>query len=155
MPRGGQAAHHYPLVYRKTQIFLCYLQSQGLSTDATQLTTTHLRPFLVHPRENVKADENNPMKPARKRSLFPKTIQGYARSLKAFFSWLAGEGYITNNQAKLLEISSAPIDYFRNLAPLRAPIWTLTDLYLSLSCGTVCCPMVAVRPVPSLKNTSH
>jgi len=92
----------------KLKIFLRYLQVQTLPTDAAELTTTHLRAFLVHPRENVKADENNPMKPARKRSLSPKTIQGYARTLKAFTSWLAREGYITNNPAKLLKIPSAP-----------------------------------------------
>jgi len=92
----------------KRKIFLRYLQSKDLPIDATELTITHLRAFLVHLRESVKADENNPMKPARKRSLSPKTIQGYACTLKAFFSWLAREGYITNNPAKLLMIPSAP-----------------------------------------------
>jgi len=92
----------------KLKIFLEYLQTQELPTDAAKLTTTHLRAFLVHLRENVKADENNPMKPARKRGLSPKTIQGYARTLKAFFSWLAREGYITNNPAQLVKIPRAP-----------------------------------------------
>ena len=70
----------------KLKIFLSYLQAENLSTDVTELTTTHLRVFLVHLTQNVKADENNPMKPARSTGLSPKTIQGYARTLKAFFS---------------------------------------------------------------------
>lgn len=70
------------------------------------MPTTHLRAFLVYLREKVEADENNPMNPSRKRSLSPKRVQGY--TLKAFFSWLAGEGYITNDPAKLLKIPNAP-----------------------------------------------
>ena len=42
----------------KLKIFLNYLQTHDLPTDASQLTTTHLRAFLVHLRQDVKADEN-------------------------------------------------------------------------------------------------
>jgi len=38
----------------KLKIFLRYLQTQELPTDAAELTTTHLRTFLVHLRENVR-----------------------------------------------------------------------------------------------------
>jgi site-specific recombinase XerD len=89
-------------------IFLRYLRSHDLPVNASELTATHLRGFLVHLRENVKADENNPMKPARGRELSPKTIQGYARTPKAFFSWLAREGYIGDNPGRLLKIPKAP-----------------------------------------------
>ncbi len=73
----------------KLKIFLSHLQTYDLPTDASQLTTTHLRAFLVHLRQEIKADENNPMKPAQERELSPKTIQGHARTLKTFFSWLS------------------------------------------------------------------
>lgn len=78
----------------KLNVFLRYLQGQGFPADVCRLTTTHLRAFLAHLRENVKADENNPMKPAQTKGLSLRTIQGYARTLKAFFSWLAREGYL-------------------------------------------------------------
>jgi len=92
----------------KLRIFLQYLTSNDLPIDTGDLTTTHLRAFLVHLIENVKADENNPMKPTQEAGLSPKTIQGYARTIKAFFSWAAREGYIDQNPAKLLKIPKAP-----------------------------------------------
>ena len=92
----------------KLQLFERYLQDQGWSTDVRELTTTQLRAFLVHLRENVKADENNPMKPTRDRALSGYTIQGYARTLKAFCSWLAREGYVPDNPGRLLKIPKAP-----------------------------------------------
>ena len=92
----------------KLRILLQYLTTSDLPTDAADLTTTHLRAFLVHLMEDVKADENNPMKPAQEAGLSPKTIQGYARTIKAFFSWAAREGYIDQNPAKLLKIPKAP-----------------------------------------------
>ena len=95
-------------MWGKLQLFLTYLTESGMPTDVSELTTTHLRAFLVHLRENVKADENNPMKPAQDRSLSPKTIQGYARTLKAFFTWLHREGYIEGDPGKLLKIPKAP-----------------------------------------------
>ncbi len=92
----------------KLKIFLRYLQTEDLPLDAGELTITHLRAFLVHLKENVKADENNPMKPERERGLSPQTIQGYARTLKAFFSWLAREGFVTHSPSRLLKIPKAP-----------------------------------------------
>lgn len=83
----------------KLRIFLCYLQMEDLPLDATELTTADLRAFLVHLKQNVKADENNPVKPARETGLSPRIIQGYARILKAFLSWLSREGYIADNPA--------------------------------------------------------
>ena len=90
------------------KIFLQYLQEHKLPTDVTQLTITHLRAFLVHLRENVRTGENNPRKPTEDRNLSPRTIQVYARALKAFFSWLVREGYTANNPARLLSIPKAP-----------------------------------------------
>jgi len=92
----------------KLEVFLAYLKEHDMPSDASELTTTHLRTFLVHLRENVKADENNPMKPSREENLSPKTIQGYARTLKAFFSWLHREGYIIDDPGKLVKIPKAP-----------------------------------------------
>ena len=92
----------------KLNVFHGYLQAQGFPADVCRLTTTHLRAFLAHLRENVKAGENNPRKPTEDRNLSPRTIQGYARALKVFFSWLAREGYTANNPSRLLSIPKAP-----------------------------------------------
>ena len=99
----------------KLKIFLDYLQAQDLPTSAPQLTTTHLRAFLVHLRQDVKADEHNPMKHAKDRGLSPRTIQGYARTLKVFFSWLTQEGYISENPSTLVRIPNAPRTMIKTL----------------------------------------
>ena len=75
----------------KLRILRRYLAKNDLPSDMAEVTTTHLRAFLVHLRENVRADENNPAKPAQEANLSSKTIQGYARTLKAFFSWASHE----------------------------------------------------------------
>jgi integrase/recombinase XerD len=91
----------------KLDIFQKYLVEHGLPTDAGEVTTTHLRGFLVHLKQNVRADQNNPRKPTRDVDLSDKTIQGYARTLKAFFTWLYREDLIPTNPGKLLKIPKA------------------------------------------------
>lgn len=78
----------------KLAIFERYLLGNDFPTDVTAITVNHLRAFLAYLREEVAADENNPHKPTRDAALSPLTIQGYARTLKAFFSWLTREGYL-------------------------------------------------------------
>jgi site-specific recombinase XerD len=92
----------------KLNIFQRYLKDHDLPTDASQITTTHLRQFLVYLKTQVRADEHNPHKPARDEGLSPQTIQGYARTLKAFFSWATIEGYLAQNPTQRLRIPKAP-----------------------------------------------
>ncbi len=92
----------------KLDIFQHYLKGQDIPTNASQLSTTHLRQFLVHLQTEVKADQQNPYKPARNEGLSAQTIQGYARTLKAFFSWATMEGYLAHNPTQLLKIPKAP-----------------------------------------------
>ena len=92
----------------KLGVFRDFLATRGYPTDAAQLTATHVRAFLVYLREDVRADENNPHKPTRDASLSPKTIQGYARTLKAFFSWATREGLLPSNPAQHIRIPKAP-----------------------------------------------
>jgi len=92
----------------KLAIFERYLLDHDFPIDVTEITINHLRAFLAYLRDEVAADENNPQKPARDANLSPLTIQGYARTLKAFFSWLTREGYIAENPAERLKIPKAP-----------------------------------------------
>jgi len=92
----------------KLRIFQEYLAAQGIPLDAAAVTTAHLRAFLVHLREDVRADAQNPLKPARDAPLAAGTIQGYARTLKAFFAWLAREEYLPKDPAQRVGIPKAP-----------------------------------------------
>jgi len=116
----------------KLRIFLDYLRAEQLLTCPSEVTTTHLRAFLVHLREEVKADENNPRKPTQERGLRTDTLQGYARTLKAFFSWMAREGYVAGDPAKAIRIpkgtkaivkalSDAQVSSLLSVIDLRSP----------------------------------
>jgi len=92
----------------KLRVLRQYLVDNGVPTDTVNITTTHLRAFMVHLREEVRADQHNPWKPTRDAPLSPKTIQGYARTLKAFFSWATREGYLDQNPTERLRVPKAP-----------------------------------------------
>lgn len=92
----------------KLRCFLQYLRMNDLPTDLQEINANHLRSFIVHLQTEVRADENNPRKPAREEGLSPYTIQGYARTLKAFFSWLEREDYVEDNRTRLLKVPKAP-----------------------------------------------
>ena len=90
----------------KLQIFLKWLDSSDGPLDAQLLDVNHLRSFIVYLRE-VKAGANNPYKPSSSASLSSRTIQGYARTLRAFFSWCVRESYLAKSPAKLLGVPKA------------------------------------------------
>ena len=69
----------------KLRIFLKWLEDNHCPLDAELLRVDHLRSFMAHLRE-VKAGANSPYKPSSSTSLSSQTIQGYARTLRAFFS---------------------------------------------------------------------
>jgi len=105
---GGRSPKSIRWYMHKLRIFEKYLRSQGFPLEVGRITTEHLRQFLVHLRESVKADELNPYKPAADRPLSPHTIRGYAQALKAFFSWATQEGLIEQSPAKRLVSPKAP-----------------------------------------------
>lgn len=47
----------------KLRIFQEYLAAQGIPLDAAAVTSAHLRAFLVHLREDVRADAHTPSSP--------------------------------------------------------------------------------------------
>jgi hypothetical protein len=48
-----------------------------------------------------------PYKPAQAGRLSPLTVQGYARTLKAFFSWLVRDEHLVTNPMKLVNTGRA------------------------------------------------
>lgn len=90
----------------KLHIFLRWLEDSHCSLDAEMLRIQHLRTFMAHLRE-MKAEANNPYKPSRSASLSSRTIQSYARTLRAFFSWCVREGYLAESPARLLRVPKA------------------------------------------------
>jgi len=60
------------------QKFLAFLELRNYPTDATQINKEHVRAFILYLQVEART-------PRSKKPLSPATVQGYARTLKAFF----------------------------------------------------------------------
>ena len=99
------------LVYLKR-----FLEERSYPTDVCLIETQHLRAFLHHLQTDVKADANNPYKPTRDEPLSPLTVHGYARTLKALFSWAMQEGIVHKNPMALVKLPKLPDKVMRTLS---------------------------------------
>jgi integrase/recombinase XerD len=66
-----------------------YLESIG-STDIREVTRDELRDYVAHLQQL----------PGRNGAVSPHSVATYVRSMRAFFAWLAEEGYLDENPAK-------------------------------------------------------
>ena len=73
--------------------FSRFLESVNHDTVLGEFTIAAIREFIVHEQD---------------RGLSPYTVQGKVRTLKAFSSWLAREGYITENLLANLKLPGVP-----------------------------------------------
>ena len=122
---------------QKLSYFRQYLVSTNHSLDVTTIGPEDIRAFLTHLRTEVKKDALNPYKPAQTGQLSPLTVQGYARTLKAFFSWLVRDEHIISNRMKLVKMPDCLGRGFE-----RAPQWPLEGLlqHLQGRSESICCP---------------
>jgi len=67
--------------------FRLFLESTKLPTEITSITKNHVKQFILYLQNEAKT-------PHVGKPLSGATIQGYVRTLKAFFSWAEREGYI-------------------------------------------------------------
>lgn len=81
--------------------FRYFLDSKQLPTIINQVDKGHIRQFIVYLQTEAKV-------PRTDRSLSPATVQGYVRTLKAFFSWLTREGYLDSNVMDGIPVPKAP-----------------------------------------------
>jgi len=64
-----------------------FLRANNLSTSAVDIGPGELRRFILH-LQSVPAYLNHPFSHPRRHGLSGHTINGYLRSLRAFWSWL-------------------------------------------------------------------
>lgn len=74
--------------------FVKFQRSVGAAGILLELNSPNVRDFIVH-------EQNRPVS--------PYTVQGKARALKAFSSWLYAEGYTTDNLLAGLKLPKVPI----------------------------------------------
>lgn len=87
--------------------FRAYLETQGIPTEPTSITPTHVRLFIYR-MQATKLGENNAHIPLTDKPISAFTVQGYVRTLKAFFSWLVSEEFIDESPLARISIPKAP-----------------------------------------------
>jgi len=84
-----------------------YLQSHNYPTDVSKIDTNCLREFILYLR-SIKAYELHPFTKSQDKGLSGHTINGYMRAIRAFWSWLVREEYISVNPFAKIKIPKAP-----------------------------------------------
>jgi integrase/recombinase XerD len=72
------------------------------------ITPSDIRQFLVHLQTEVCVGDNNPRIPKTSRPLSPRTVHGYARTLRAFFYWLESEEYLEKSPMRKVKMPKVP-----------------------------------------------
>ena len=88
--------------------YICFLKKFGQFLEQNQMPRyvgeidkTHIRAFIRYLQAEARIPRNGA-------PLSAATVQGYVRTLKAFFSWLEREGYIITNPMAKIPIPKAP-----------------------------------------------
>jgi integrase/recombinase XerD len=95
--------------------FSKYLDDNHLPNRVTETGTAEVRAFIFHLQNNVRRWETSPSVKDQNR-LSPFSVHGYARTIKAFWSWLLIEGYIQTNPMNKLKPPKVPCKIIPSLS---------------------------------------
>ncbi len=96
--------------------FSSYLSAGQLACDLTVFNIDTVRGYILHLKNKPKF-QRHPHASKQTSFLSPKTIQCHVRVLKAFASWLHGEGYTIENRLQNLKLPKAPSTVMEPLTP--------------------------------------
>ncbi|MCX6000267.1 MAG: phage integrase N-terminal SAM-like domain-containing protein [Chloroflexi bacterium] len=82
--------------------FRRFLVRCAMPTTAGHIDRNHVRAFIRYLQTEARVPRKN-VPPS------PSTVQGYVRTLNAFFSWLAREEYIEDNPMTRVPVPKAPL----------------------------------------------
>jgi len=82
--------------------FCSYLKSRHFPDSIEHVDTRLLRDYVLYLLKRQRF-ENHPYTSVKAEPLSTATIHGHVRTLRAFFSWLAREGFVESNVAKELK----------------------------------------------------
>ena len=88
--------------------FLRFLRLRNLPCDLDGITRDHIRGFIRFLQVEART-------PRSDKPLSPAIVQGYVRTLKAFFSWAAREGYLDANLMRRISVPKAPVKIVNTL----------------------------------------
>ena len=103
----GRSENTIQLTGRAVSYFESFLVRSGLSTNVESIGISGIRSFILHLKE-ARRFESHPFIKNRDRKLTGHTINCYLRSISAFWSWLAREGFIEDNPFARTKIPKAP-----------------------------------------------
>ncbi len=96
--------------------FLRFLKSHSMSASVKDIGVTQGRQFIHHLQSEVVRWEDSPNISDSGR-LSPFSVQGYVRTIKAFWSWLLEEDYIQENPIARLKLPRVPHKVITTFTP--------------------------------------
>ena len=96
--------------------FLQFLRNHQLPDSIEDIGIREVRNFIFYLQHEVTKWESSPHTRDVRR-LSPFSVQGYVRTIKAFWSWLMAEGYISNNPMEKLKIPKVPRKVIATFTP--------------------------------------
>jgi len=90
--------------------FCDFLERRNLPTDVSQINKSHIREFIRYLQTEART-------PHKQKPLSGATVQGYVRTLKAFYSWATREEYIETNPMVKIPIPKATIKLINTFNP--------------------------------------
>ncbi|MFP3880405.1 MAG: phage integrase SAM-like domain-containing protein [Dehalococcoidia bacterium] len=121
----GKSPNAIDIVTNSVVYFGAFLTSQGLSTDATQLSHHEIRQFVLYLQQK-QCFSGHRFNHPQDRGLSGHTINCYLRSLRIFFSWLVSEDVIESNPFDRVKIPHPP----RKRSSLLSPTSTYSSYWL-------------------------
>ncbi|GAH01677.1 unnamed protein product, partial [marine sediment metagenome] len=82
--------------------FVRFLQSRDFPTNLESIRKAHIRDFIRYLQVEART-------PYSDKPLSPATVQGYVRSLKAFFAWTEKEEYSDGSIMRKIPVPKAPV----------------------------------------------
>ena len=80
---------------------MAFLKDNAMPDDLGHIEKTHLREFIHYLQTEARIAGTG-------KALSPATIQGYVRTLKAFFSWTEREAYQVSSSLSRIPVPKAP-----------------------------------------------
>jgi site-specific recombinase XerD len=109
--RSPQTIDWYVEILRK---YFGFLSQSNMLKPVDQMGSQELQAYLLHLQERNRWPENKYIK--NKRKLSPFSIQGHARAIKAFWSWLLKEGFIDDNPLTKFPLPKVPQNMIQTIA---------------------------------------
>jgi len=87
--------------------YFTFLESKNLTKPLSELGKEELRAYIQHLQKSARWENNVHIKTERGK-MSPYSVQGHVRAVKAFWSWLANEGYVEKNMLAGFPLPKVP-----------------------------------------------